>query len=246
MKTFQNKFTNDNLIEFDPVAHRYYFDGKRVRGATTLCSQFHEEFDIDFHSKRVAERDGVTQEEILEKWEQIRDEACDWGSSIHNTLEHDFSELLHKPDKWNEVSKEVYRVIDLPLEKLEVLTEQVIFNEDLGIAGVVDLLLISPKTGAGVIIDYKTNKRLDTYSYGKYFYDPFEFLALNNMGKYTFQIATYKNILERNHIYIKDYFIIHINRELLATKVMLSNYMVQRIEHNLYLDLKVLSAISKL
>ncbi|MBK7867502.1 MAG: hypothetical protein IPJ75_11260 [Ignavibacteriales bacterium] len=48
----------------------------------------------------------------------------------------------------------------------EVIPELIVFSEELGIAGTVDLLVYNPRTDKYDIYDWKTNKSIDEYGYG--------------------------------------------------------------------------------
>jgi hypothetical protein len=57
---------------------------------TRLLSRYEQPFDADYHSKRVAEREGVSQEEILFRWKEINRIAIEYGKKVHSIMERHF------------------------------------------------------------------------------------------------------------------------------------------------------------
>jgi hypothetical protein len=58
-------------IKFDEAAHTYtHVDTGKFISVTTLLGKYKQPFDRDGHSKRVADREGVSQELVLEMWEE--------------------------------------------------------------------------------------------------------------------------------------------------------------------------------
>ena len=62
---FDTKFGN---IVFEEVPHRYTIDGVEYTPVSTIISQYENEFDSDLRSKSYAEKNGLTQEEVLRSW----------------------------------------------------------------------------------------------------------------------------------------------------------------------------------
>ena len=77
-----------NLL-FNSEEHRYYFEEEpdiKLTSVSTLIGMYHEKFDSDKHSKRIAEREGVSQEEILERWKKTNQDSLitdrDWETEV--------------------------------------------------------------------------------------------------------------------------------------------------------------------
>lgn len=54
---------------------------------TRILHHYEQPFDADFHSRRVAEREGVTQQEILDRWKEINRIAIEYGKKVHSIME---------------------------------------------------------------------------------------------------------------------------------------------------------------
>ena len=153
-------------ITFEEKSHKYWsvIDDKEVKyiSGTTFVHKFVPEFDEDKISKRVAEKRGVTQKEILTEWHKKRDDACYFGTKVHEIAE---DTLLNRPLRnvpTNDKEKIVFSKAKVFAEKfrneLDILgVEQIVFDHRLKIAGTIDLLARSKKDGSILIIDWKTN-----------------------------------------------------------------------------------------
>ena len=82
---------------------------------------------------------------------------------------------------------------------LPIKCELVLFDEEYGVAGQVDLLAYNIITKELILIDYKTDKAFNTYSkFGTTLQAPFEHLHDCEMINYSLQTHMYKHILEKN------------------------------------------------
>jgi hypothetical protein len=237
------RYTCGENITFDEKNHRFYKGNERLLSVTRFIDRFHDTFDVDANAQRISERDGIPLESLLNQWELKRTIACDWGNYVHGMLELDFKHNIDNKKLWNDVTHDVYRVIDLPLEKLTVETEVRLYSKNLNIAGIADLVIHSKTHDRCILVDYKTNKELDNYHFNKKFYEPFDFLMDNNKSKYTFQLCLYKYMLQENGFNVEDFFIIHVNKSLNVSKFLLSLYEVSRIEEQLFFNFNIYSNV---
>ena len=77
---FDTKFGN---IVFEEIPHRYTIDGVEYTPVSTIISQYENEFDSDLRSKSYAERNGLTQEEVLRSWKWTNRCATIMGTRAH-------------------------------------------------------------------------------------------------------------------------------------------------------------------
>ena len=54
---------------------------------TTVLGQYKEKFDEDYHATRVAERRGLTKQEVISEWREINRLANEYGTNLHEILE---------------------------------------------------------------------------------------------------------------------------------------------------------------
>ena len=67
-------FSDPNFV-FDPIQHKYTYNGVKYTSVTQFLKNFHEEFDSGFWSKRKADERGIDQEIILKEWKDKNDYA---------------------------------------------------------------------------------------------------------------------------------------------------------------------------
>lgn len=80
----QSKFGN---IVFEEIPHRYTIDGVEYTPVSNIISQYENPFDEDRISKNYAEKNGLSQKEVLKQWKWIN--RC---STIMGTRAHEFGE----------------------------------------------------------------------------------------------------------------------------------------------------------
>ena len=116
---FQNKFGN---ILFEEGPHRYTIDGVEYTPVSTIISQYENEFDSDLRSKSYAEKNGLTQEEVLRSWKWTNRCATIMGTRAHEygesytNLMCGHPELICQQNKAQYVEEENWLVPTFPQE----------------------------------------------------------------------------------------------------------------------------------
>lgn len=116
---FQNKFGN---IVFEEGPHRYTIDGVEYTPVSTIISQYENEFDSDLRSKSYAEKNGLTQEEVLRSWKWTNRCATIMGTRAHEygesytNLMCGHPELICQQNKGQYVEEENWLVPTFPQE----------------------------------------------------------------------------------------------------------------------------------
>ena len=86
-----------------------------------------------------------------------------------------------------------------------IAAEKLVFNEELGLAGTIDLLARSKKDKSIVILDWKTNKRIIKESpFGKYGLKPISHLMDINFNHYSLQLSIYQYLLSTTGYFPPD------------------------------------------
>ena len=177
------------MILFDEVTHtyknpktnRYYISVSKLLGL------YKEPFDRDFWSKRTALKEGITQEEVLAKWDKKTKDACDKGASIH-----DIVESYIKEDVIND--KELIKALNLVFDKKKfkrVLSEELVYDDEYEVAGTSDIIC-DVDNNTFDVYDFKTNKSfLFENKYGKYLKPPLNHLQQCQYNDYSIQLSLY-------------------------------------------------------
>jgi hypothetical protein len=207
-KKFKTAVLQDN-IAFEDETHKYHHPKDATGNAqyisvTTLIERFFP-FDMDRFIQGKAKREGLTEEEVLEEFLKIRDEAAEKGTYLHEQIEN-----FLKGENYDESLKEL-RLFEKFYEEIIVAkgfqfieAEKRILLDEYNVAGTVDALFKKPNKEEYIIVDWKRSKKLvidgnpRKFGYG---FALSELSALDNSSyyKYALQQNIYKYILEQNY-----------------------------------------------
>jgi len=206
---------DDKNISLNEEEHIYSLDNSNIQftSVTTYISDFFEKFDqlkiankLIKTSMKYAHR---TLEDIIADWDKSRD----YGTLVHKQIEDHFNGVAEASDV---KAKHGVRWLNEFIQgrECDVHVEKIIFSEDLKLAGTMDVLIRLKDTDEYIIIDWKTNKKIDKRSFR------------NKMGThpitsniedckynvYAFQLSLYRYILETYYnLKIKQQIIAHID-----------------------------------
>lgn len=176
-----SKFSHVIFTEHD---HRYYINDHRVPSVSTVIGRYKKPFKKDYWLKVKAAEEGITPQELEQRWDKKRDDACDLGHAWHDYVER---RLLGKPVDTMIPLIERFLAQD---NSTTVVTELVMGNPFL--CGTMDNLIL--RNDQLIIRDWKTN--------GKFtFYSPYPLLSpLNHLpdteyAKYCIQLNLYRRLL---------------------------------------------------
>lgn len=208
------KYFDDSKFVFDEPSHTYRYDGELISGCTSFLERFIKPFDSDFWSKKKADQEGITQEEMLAQWDAKRDRSCDLGHAVHEYIEHFYeknSTALTEDEEANERITKFHAIYESRLKPLHNIGSEIrVFSRKWKLAGTLDQLYYYK--GAIIMGDWKTNKKIKTdkdFCFGKML-SPFQNLKDNELNKYSLQISLYRLMLEEAGIVCDYGFICHI------------------------------------
>lgn len=182
----------------------------RYTSVTSFVGHFFRPFDAAAASERVAAKRGVSPAVVRAEWEANKIAACTFGTRVHETCEDVLRRRVGPDGRWafrnrpngereRRVFSAAFRAASRVAETCDVLgVEQVVFDVDCRLAGTIDCLARSRKTGRLVILDWKTNARLDESSpWGDKALDPISHLDDCAMEHYRLQLAAYEMLLRK-------------------------------------------------
>lgn len=186
------------MIIFDEKSHTYTNSKTEEKyiSVTTLLSRYKQPFDKDKHSLRVAEREGVSQELVLEMWDKENKKATTRGTKIHKLMENYVSFGEEESDyKW--LYKSYDKVVSYSIDKFKkIYSENLLSNDEYKIAGTADL--IYDHGDFFTIGDFKTNKRFNfTSGFNDFFKTPVEHLPYCEFNNYALQMSMYAYMYEK-------------------------------------------------
>ena len=210
--------------------HYYLCNGKRVEISTTgLISQYEQKFDSDTISQMVANKKGISQQEVLEEWR-----IENLHSTIKGSLIHEFAQSLWEGKEYKFDYSNIPKEIDLDKLKsdIEKLIPQAInfYNdykdmyeligceiylgdEDYDECGATDQMMLNKYTNEIALIDYKSNKKIEYESYNhKKMLIPLHKFEDCNYIHYSLQLSDYKFKFEKNtKLKVDETFIVYFN-----------------------------------
>jgi ATP-dependent exoDNAse (exonuclease V) beta subunit len=180
------------MVEFDSDTHTYTNTetNRKYISVTTLLGNFKQEFDKEKHAARVAAREGVPLQMVLDDWMIQNKKATDRGTKIHKLME-DFILTDKILPGFEELYNSFINCVNINIGKYEsVDSEKLLFNHTYEIAGTADLVYTKKK---GFIIgDFKTNKKISFYSqYNSFYKEPVSHLSECEFNGYALQLSLY-------------------------------------------------------
>ena len=216
----RNRHPRDSRIQFLPFEHIYILDGKEsLMSVSNLVSLFFPEFKSYYWSERKAREYGISQAELLEEWDAKGAQSREVGTFMHQQIRNYYHGLPFV-NKYRFTYKGKYKHIDTEVSlesefeqficflndhKFKPFrTEWTIFDEDLKIAGTIDV--IHKKNGTFDLYDWKRSHRLldepgdirktNPFQYGIH---GLERIPDTVYWHYCLQLNIYRYILERNY-----------------------------------------------
>lgn len=204
-------------ITFTEDDHKYtsVIDGKTITytSGTTFVHHFTPKFDPTGEIiARCAKKNGLTVEEMQRKWDEKKNHSCVFGTKIHEICENIMKDrdykLLVDDEYSHKVSMVAERAAKTLKDKIDVIeAEKIVFDPYLPtpIAGTIDLLGKSKTDGSILILDWKSNDKIETTNTFKNFcLDPISDIPSINYYHYALQLSLYQYILVSGGYYPKD------------------------------------------
>ena len=200
-------------VYLEPIAHKYHHreTGKIYKSVTTTLASIEPHFDAEAVSLAITKQldtvkqeryIGMTQQQILDFWQYLNDEANIYGTKVHNIVEKYLlaNKWYFPPD--DEEGQFEQKVIDgynaLKIEEGQAMwPERILFSEQYELAGTSDLIIDINDVFFDVG-DYKTNRVFNFYNpYGyETLYKPFDHLQACQWSIYTLQLSVYAYMYE--------------------------------------------------
>jgi len=164
----KNPHDRDKFIEFDEKPHEYYINGssKDIISTTTYIHQFFPKFNADLIiDKMMSSRNwsnskyyGLTKEQIKQEWEDNKNLAAHNGTIMHKSIE-----LFYNNENPENSSKEFKFFLEFNKDHQDLIpyrTEWEIYDEDILLAGSIDMCFIKNNDNSDELIlyDWKRSK----------------------------------------------------------------------------------------
>lgn len=204
---------NDPKFLFDPIKHKYTYEGDTFISVTQFISRFHKEFDSQYWSLRKSIDRNIPQSEIISEWKALNDRANEIGTATHNWIENYFNRIYQELPSDMDVIDRINKFNVIYATHLYKLTpirlEQRIFSLRWKIAGMIDSLFLYKNKV--LILDHKTNKKFTTKSdYNEKLLPPFDAYDKCHLNEYSIQISLYSLILKEVGINVEVGYLLYI------------------------------------
>lgn len=174
-------FNKESHTYVNPVTNEIYIS------VSQLLSKYKEPFKKDFLAEKVAKKQKVSKQTILDQWDEANKKACDRGQNIHTILEN----YIKKGDiDDGDIVKTFIKVFDKN-DYIEVKNEHLLYCHDNKVAGTSDCIADVDEMHFDVI-DFKTNKKFNFENkYGEYLKPPLNNLQHCQYNDYSLQLSLY-------------------------------------------------------
>ena len=238
--------------KFFENGHYYTYKDKQVGiSVTKYISQFENEFDSNTLSQKAADKNGISQFEVLNEWKRKGEYSCLKGTAIHEWLQDNYANREYKFDLSQlEEYPEYYKIEDIEhLKKMAIdfindyknryilIGDEILCGiPDFDIASAIDLLFYDTVNNEVVLADIKTNTDLkgwkSTPSYVKKMLQPLEDIKDITFEHYKIQLSIYRYFLEEYaHIPISDnMFIVYLSEKEESYNIIQIPYLKNEVE----------------
>lgn len=189
------EYPMDVILDHETHTYTNIHTNEKYTSVTNFISQYKKPFDADFWSKKVAKREGVDQQTVLDTWKNLTVSAQGKGTKIHLAMERFLKEKYVEPGFEDLTDSFFKKTTSIISNTTVVNSEYLVYNHDSKLAGTADIILDNGNTFH--VLDFKTNKKFNFSSkYNEYFYEPIEHLQQCEFTTYSIQLSIYAYMYE--------------------------------------------------
>lgn len=164
--------------------------GEQYTSVTTLINVYKKKFDSEKWSKLIAQREGKTQQEILNKWSEITVTAQIRGTNVHLVMENFIKDKKIEKGFEELIDSFIKKTTGIIVPTSKIFSEELLYSHEYKLAGTADLVV--ENNDIFYIMDFKTNKKFNFINkYNEYFYEPIDYLPQCEFTTYTIQLSIY-------------------------------------------------------
>lgn len=207
----KNKHTRDEVITFDEPTHKYYINEQLVgTSVTTFIHSLFPHFDAEGMAEKISngqcslqskkKYEGMSKQDIIDKWNFDGKNASESGTKMHEDIEFYFNDM---PRENNSIEYQYFKNFlksDFMKDLVPYRTEWVVYDNDLDIAGSIDMVFYNTSNKTYEIWDWKRSKGIEMKNnFGQHGLEPLSHLEHCNYWHYSLQLNFYKYLLEKNY-----------------------------------------------
>ena len=186
-----------NEIIFNEKEHTYTRVSKQFKSVTTFINMFHEHFDAEAISTKLAKGDEVKKAKLKYDWAV----SSPWGTYIHRLLEiyaqgfpvaAEDKQFLEGRKMYDDLIEEGWKLL---------MPELIVWDDELGLCGTCDLVFVNDNNEI-LLGDWKTCKTIPKTGFmGKKLFYPLQDVDDCKLSHYELQLSIYQYLIEKNTKY---------------------------------------------
>ena len=182
---------------FEERSHTYTVKGLIIPSVSSLLKQYITPFDAQSVSIGTARKLDMSPREVRTIWNNVKEEACNRGTRVHNFAENYAVDRTLVPlCPQEQAAKDFWD--DMPDYIVPVFMEIRMWHKIYMFAGTADLVVYNKNTKMFFLLDYKTNKDLFKNYKGQTLKYPFNAMLDTPFSKYTLQLSYYQILFEQS------------------------------------------------
>ena len=196
-----------HTIQFLEGPHTYTDNqGAGYISGTSFIGKFFHKFDSIAVSEKCSsgsnpKYSGRKPADIRAEWAKEGERGSLEGNNVHEYAELRMLQSATKPapisDRCELLFKQVDKITSYLLTRyIFIAAEMIVFSPLIGIAGMVDLVMLDQKTNEILILDWKQNKNSPTtFNSFQSGFKPIEHLQQTDINKFSLQLSLYQHIM---------------------------------------------------
>ena len=216
-------------IVFDEPSHTYKVKGKGLTPVSNFIKGFVKPFNAKDIAPGTARKEGISVKKVLQNWDNIRIEACNNGTMVHDSLERYIIDrykifsnlkfdsvnqhLKNNEEPSNKEKAGIKFLNNKPIWYVPISTELRMYCTDIGIAGTADMIFLDTRDNTLCIGDWKTNKDLFKNYKNQKLLGIFNDLNDMPYSKYVIQLSMYKILLEKTGYKVSRHFLVWLRKD---------------------------------
>jgi hypothetical protein len=195
------KFTDNNIALIEDI-HRYELKDDpefEFTSCTNFAKYFFQPFDrIGIANRLTATHPNyadITPQKLVEEWDSVAWE----GTFIHAEVENFLKENAEPTHLKSRTAAEWLKTNIIESDNYDVFSEVIVYSKELALAGTIDVLLYDKANDKYKLLDWKTNKKIDTQSFQNRMgnHEATSDLMDCNYFHYSIQLSLYRFLLEK-------------------------------------------------
>ena len=219
----QNPHSRDLAISFDREPHRYYVKGQAgYVSVSTIVHEYFTPFDSITQATKMTQRsdfktsprylqyqpiysqelsDERLVELIVSRWQEHGKEQAELGTKLHHYIEQHANGLVVEE---GDISPEqglyhAYYKKQQARGMIPYRTEWMLWDEDLRVAGCIDMIYYNPVTQTYHMVDWKRSREIKKTGFGRFGQNECAHLPDCNYSHYSLQLNMYKYLLAKHY-----------------------------------------------